>query len=111
MAAVNLASVQLAARDVIDSVGADLGDVMVLAQQNGPMGAEFGKASPIGLFFIVAMMAAILFIGWRFYRRFSRMNRRAKFAEDHGIDPFDNEAIDKAMAEAGLLDRSKKHWL
>ncbi|AIG63903.1 hypothetical protein CATYP_03655 [Corynebacterium atypicum] len=86
---------------------------MLLAQQEkgGPLGPEFGKASPIGLFFVVALMAVVLFIGWRFYRRFSRMNRRARFAEAHGIDPFDHEAIDKAMAKAGVLDRGKQHWL
>ena len=30
------------------------------------------------------------------------------FAQDHGIDPFDDEAVDAAMKEAGILDTSKK---
>ncbi|WP_448853382.1 hypothetical protein [Corynebacterium frankenforstense] len=92
---------------------ADFGDLIVLAQQEkgGPLGPEFGKASPVGLLVIVALLAAVLFIGWRFYRRYSRMNRRMMFAERHGIDPFDEKAIDEAMAEAGVLDRSKKRWL
>ncbi|MPV53237.1 hypothetical protein GCO27_09235 [Corynebacterium sp. zg331] len=85
---------------------------MTLAQQgNGPLGADFGKASPIGLLVIVVLFAAVLYLGWAFHRRFSRMNRRRMFAESHGIDPFDEATLDKAMAEAGVLDRKKKHWL
>ncbi|QGU06871.1 hypothetical protein COCCU_04625 [Corynebacterium occultum] len=85
--------------------------VLAQQQQGGPLGPEFGKASPIGWLVIVASMAAILFLGWRFHRRFSRYNRRLLFAQEHGLDVFDEAAVDQAMAEAGVLDRRKKSWL
>ena len=85
--------------------------VLLVAQQGaGPVGSEFGKASPIGWFVIVALLAAVLFLGWAFHRRYSRMNRRRLFAETHGIDPFDAEKLDAAMAEAGVLDQLKLGW-
>ena len=89
-----------------------LTDLMILAQQQqgGPLGPEFGKASPIGMTLLVLLAVAVLYIGWSFHRRFSRYNRRRAFAEAHGLDPFDQEAVDKAMDEAGLLDRRKKSW-
>ena len=71
----------------------------------GPMGPEFGKASPIGLLVIVALVVAIMMLGWSFHRRQSRFRRRRAFAEDHGLDPFDIEAIDAAMRAAGVHDR------
>ncbi|WP_308607563.1 hypothetical protein [uncultured Corynebacterium sp.] len=85
-------------------------DVALLAQgnQSGPVGPEFGKASPIGLLILVLMGVAVLFAGWNFHRRYSRFRRRTMFAQDHGIDPFDDEAVDAAMKEAGILDNSKK---
>ncbi|MFP7366424.1 hypothetical protein SFC07_11735 [Corynebacterium callunae] len=84
--------------------------ILIFAQQQegGPLGPEFGKASPVGLFIIVAMLAAVLTLGWMFHRRWSRMNRRRIFAERHGLDPFDIEGVRKAMAEAGLNEKSKK---
>lgn len=88
--------------------------VMVLADQAenvGPLGPEFGKASPVGLLVLVLLAVAVLYLGWAFHRRFSRMNRRRLFAEQHGLDLFDEEALDKAMAEAGVLDRRRKHLL
>ena len=85
-------------------------DVALLAQgnQSGPVGPEFGKASPIGLLILVLMGVAVLFAGWNFHRRYSRFRRRTMFAQDHGIDPFDDEAVDAAMKEDGILDNSKK---
>ena len=88
-------------------------DVFVLAQgtegaEGGPMGPEFGKASPIGLLILALMGVAVLFAGWNFHRRYSRFRRRMMFAEDHGIDPFDEEAVDEAMKEAGIYDTRKK---
>lgn len=86
----------------------------VLAQASGtdgPVGPEFGKASPIGLLVLVGLAVAVLMLGWAFHRRNSRFRRRRIFAEQHGIDPFDQEAIDKAMAEAGVLDRRQKRML
>lgn len=87
--------------------------MFILAQQEkgGPLGPEFGKASPIGLLILAGMAVVVLYLGWAFHRRFSRMNRRRIFAEEHGIDLFDEETLDKAMAEAGVLDRRRKHWL
>ena len=72
------------------------------------MGPEFGKASPIGLLILALMGVAVLFAGWNFHRRYSRFRRRMMFAEHHGIDPFDEEAVDKAMKEAGIYDNRKK---
>ena len=50
----------------------------------------------------------MLIAGWNFHRRYSRFRRRMMFAEDHGIDPFDEEAVDEAMKEAGIYDNRKK---
>ena len=85
-------------------------DVALLAQgaQSGPVGPEFGKASPIGLLILALMGVAVLFAGWNFHRRYSRFRRRTMFAQDHGIDPFDDAAVDAAMKQAGILDTSKK---
>jgi len=52
----------------------------------------------------------VLLRGWASPRRYSRMNRRRLFAETHGIDPFDAEKLDAAMAEAGVLDQRKLGW-
>ncbi|MCF4006836.1 hypothetical protein L1O03_06540 [Corynebacterium uropygiale] len=91
-----------------------LDTVMVLAERAenvGPLGPEFGKASPVGLLVLVLLAAAVLYLGWAFHRRFSRMNRRRIFAEQNGLDLFDEEALDKAMEEAGVLDHRRKHLL
>lgn len=87
-------------------------NLMILAQQQqgGPLGPEFGKASPIGLFILAVLGVAVISIGWAFHRRFSRYNRRRAFAEANGLDVFDQEAVDRAMEEAGLLDRRRKSW-
>ncbi|AHI22385.1 hypothetical protein [Corynebacterium vitaeruminis] len=88
------------------------GTVMFLAQKDiGPEGSEFGKASPIGWLVLVALVVVVLILGWAFHRRYSRLNRRRMFAEAHGIDLFDEETLDKAMAEAGVLDQRKKLWI
>ncbi|WP_394281475.1 hypothetical protein [Corynebacterium sp.] len=82
----------------------------VLAQNpdGGLLGPEFGKASPIGMLIVVGLLVVILMLGWAFHRRYSRFNRRRMFAEAHDIDVFDTETLDKAMEEAGVLDRRKK---
>ncbi|WP_286954977.1 MULTISPECIES: hypothetical protein [Corynebacterium] len=99
----------------IDSMiwAASQAHVSVLAQaaQQGPMGPEFGKASPIGLLVLALMAAVVLFAGWNFHRRYSRFRRRTLFAQNHGIDPFDDAAIDAAMKEAGIYDRRKRSLL
>ncbi|WKD57945.1 hypothetical protein CAPI_07025 [Corynebacterium capitovis DSM 44611] len=82
--------------------------VVAQAPQDTPVGPEFGKASPIGLLLLVALLVVVLYLGYAFHRRHSRFNRRRVFAEAHGIDPFDTQAVDAAMAEAGVLDRRRK---
>lgn len=82
--------------------------VLAQAPPETPVGPDFGKASPIGLLIIVGLLVVVLFIGFAFQRRYSRFRRRQMFAEMHGIDPFDEEALDAAMAEAGVLDRGKR---
>ncbi|WP_245945603.1 hypothetical protein [Corynebacterium senegalense] len=84
------------------------GWIVAQAPPQTPVGPEFGKASPIGLLILVVLLVVVLFIGFAFHRRYSRFNRRRMFAEAHGIDPFDEEALDQAMAEAGVLDRRRK---
>lgn len=85
-------------------------DVLFLAQgsQDGPVGPEFGKASPIGMLILVLLAVAVLMAGWFFHRRHSRFRRRTMFAEENGIDPFDRDAVDRAMKEAGIYDYRKK---
>ena len=49
----------------------------------------------------------VLLIGVDLTRRMKRMRRRRAFAEEHGMDPFDIEGIDRAMADhesSGGLD-------
>lgn len=98
---------------VYDSLFLAAHDVTFLSQgtegaEGGPMGPEFGKASPIGLLILAILGVAVLVAGWNFHRRYSRFRRRTMFAEDHGIDPFDEEAVDAALKEAGLYDNRKK---
>ncbi|MFH0412422.1 hypothetical protein ACG98H_10065 [Corynebacterium sp. L4756] len=85
-------------------------DVMFVAQasQDGPVGPEFGKSSPIGMLILVILAVLVIGAGWMFHRRYSRFRRRTMFAEQHGIDPFDQETLDAAMKEAGLYDYRKK---
>ena len=87
------------------------GWVIAQAPPETPVGPEFGKASPIGLLVIVFLLVLVLSLGFAFHRRYSRFTRRRMFAEAHGIDPFDEEALDKAMAEAGVLDRRRKTFI
>lgn len=94
---------------VVSTMAADA-VTYVLAQNpdGGLLGPEFGKGSPIGLLIVVGLLAVVLMLGWAFHRRYSRFNRRRMFAEAHGLDVFDTEAVDKAMAEAGVLDLRKQ---
>ena len=82
--------------------------ILAQAPPETPVGPDFGKASPIGLLLIVFLAVLVLSLGWAFHRRYSRFRRRQAFAEMHGLDPFDEAAIDQAMAEAGVLDQRKK---
>lgn len=70
----------------------------------GPRGADFGKASPIGLFILVLLLVVILVAGWDMARRLKRLRARRAFAEKHDMDPFDIEAIDKAMADEARVE-------
>lgn len=86
--------------------------VTVLAQEqvnDGPQGPEFGKAAPVGLLVIVALLVAILVVGWFFNRRMKKMKRRQTFAELHGLDPFDIDTIDRRMAEEETLSGGSVH--
>ncbi|WJZ02187.1 hypothetical protein [Corynebacterium freiburgense] len=84
--------------------------ILAQAERGGPLGPEFGKASPVGLLIIVLLLAAVLFIGWALTRRIKRMARRREFAEAHGIDVFDQEAIDNAMKAEGMVVDNRKQW-
>lgn len=91
------------------NVGAAYG-TMILAQaeKTGPKGEEFGKASPVGLFIILGLLFVVLVIGFGMNRRIRRMERRQAFAEENGIDLFDTEKLEKAMAEKGFDDNPTK---
>lgn len=79
--------------------------VLAQAEKTGPQGPDFGKASPVGLLVIVALLVVVLTIGFLFNRRMKNMTRRREYAEKHGMDPFDIDAIDAAMAaDEGLTD-------
>lgn len=82
--------------------------ILAQAPADVPRGPDFGKASPIGLLLIVVLAVVVLTIGYAFHRRSSRFRRRQQFAEARGIDPFDQKAIDTAMAEAGVLDQRER---
>ena len=76
--------------------------VSVVAQEqvnDGPQGPEFGKAAPVGLLVVVALLVAILAVGVFFNRRMKKMKQRQVFAELHGLDPFDIDTIDRRMAQ------------
>ncbi|WP_297004394.1 hypothetical protein [uncultured Corynebacterium sp.] len=79
--------------------------VLAQAEKTGPQGPEFGKASPVGLLVIVALLVVILALGVLFNRRMKNMVRRREYAEKHAMDPFDIDGIDAAMArDQGLND-------
>lgn len=87
-------------------------DLLIFAQQQStPLGPEFGKASPIGLLIIVALLVVVIYLGWAFARRQRRLARRQAFAEARGINVFDEKAVDEAMAAEGLLGNDKKHLI
>ena len=85
-------------------------NVVAQAERSGPLGPEFGKASPVGLLVIVLLFVAVLCIGWAVTRRIRRLNRRREFAEANGLDVFDVAAVDAAMAEQGLAEGGKKRF-
>lgn len=87
---------------MIESFDALAARTTIFLAQNptGPRGADFGKASPVGLLIIVVLLIVILALGWDLSRRAKHMAARRKFAEAHGMDPFDSKAVDKAMAAA-----------
>ncbi|WP_018023539.1 hypothetical protein [Corynebacterium ulceribovis] len=76
--------------------------LLAQAEKPGPLGPEFGKASPIGLAILVVMFVILLLVGWDMARRVKRMSRRRKYAEEHNLDFFDQldqSEIDRKMAE------------
>ena len=85
--------------------------VVAQGPTDGPVGPEFGKAAPIGLLVLVLLLVAVLSLGWAFYRRHRTFRRRQLFAEAHGLDVFDAEAVDEAMREAGVWDRRQKRFV
>lgn len=71
------------------------------------MGPEFGKAAPVGLFVILALLVVVLTLGFLMNKRIRRLERRRAFAEKHGIDLFDTERLDQAMKDAGYDETTK----
>lgn len=85
-------------------------NLLIFAQDQtnkGPMGPEFGKAAPVGLFVILALLVVVLLLGFLMNKRIRRLERRRAFAEKHGIDLFDTELLERAMREAGY-DETRK---
>lgn len=89
----------------------ELSYIVAQAPPETPRGPDFGKAQPTALLLIVVLGVAVIALGFAFHRRFSRFNRRRAFAEMHGIDPFDEQALNAAMEEAGVLDRRSKRFI
>lgn len=87
--------------------------LLYLAQEiTTPMGPDFGKASPLGMFVIVVLLAIVVYLGYCLSRRVKTQARRRAFAEANGLDPFDLPAIDAAMKAAGVADvNAKRHLL
>lgn len=81
----------------------------VLAQQEkgGPLGPEFGKASPIGLLIILVLLVVVIALGISANRRVRRVQQRRMVAEQEGIDPFDVETLDRRIKERGL-DKTRR---
>lgn len=80
-------------------------DVLFFAQDQsnkGPMGPEFGKAGPMGLFVIIFLTLVVLLLGFNMNKRMRRMERRRAFADQWGIDPFDAETLEAKMREEGF---------
>ncbi|WCZ37067.1 hypothetical protein [Corynebacterium heidelbergense] len=84
--------------------------VNVLAAEGGPTpdtglrGPEFGKAAPVGLLVILALLVVVLFIGFAMNKRIRRLERRRAFADMHGIDLFDTQRLEAAMRAEGFSD-------
>ena len=82
----------------------------IIAQQQvheGPMGPEFGKAAPIGLFVILGLLVVVLTLGFLMNKRIRRMERRRAFADARGIDLFDKEKLEAAMAAEGYDETTR----
>lgn len=78
--------------------------ILAQMERGTPMGAEFGKAAPIGLFVILALVFVVLMIGFALNKRIRRMERRRAFADKHGIDLFDTETLEQRMKDEGYSD-------
>ncbi|APT84434.1 hypothetical protein [Corynebacterium aquilae] len=86
-------------------------ELLAQAERGAQIGSEFGKASPVGLFIIVILLAVVLYLSWSVSKRIKAMSRRRAFAEAEGLDPFDIEAIDAAMKAQGLAPTEKLRWI
>ncbi|AEI09958.1 hypothetical protein CRES_1605 [Corynebacterium resistens DSM 45100] len=82
--------------------------ILAQAEKSGPMGAEFGKAAPVGLFVIVALLLVVLLLGFAMNKRIRRMERRRAFADKHGIDLFDTDTLERRMKEEGFDETAGK---
>lgn len=81
--------------------------ILAQAEPSGPLGPEFGKASPVGLLIMILLLVVVLYLGYSLTRRVKRMARRRAFAEANGIDLFDTQALDAAMEKAGVKEKDK----
>ena len=82
--------------------------LLAQAEKSGPMGAEFGKAAPVGLFVIVALLLVVLLLGFAMNKRIRRMERRRAFADKHGINLFDTATLERRMQEEGFDETAGK---
>ncbi|HIW95039.1 MAG TPA: hypothetical protein H9867_00910 [Candidatus Corynebacterium gallistercoris] len=82
--------------------------ILAQAERTGPMGADFGKAAPIGLFVIVVLLLVVLLLGFGMNKRIRRLERRRAFAEARGIDLFDKETLERRMKEEGFDETKGK---
>lgn len=80
------------------------GGILAQQEKGGPLGPEFGKASPVGLLILITLLVVVIILGRSATKRIKNLNRRRAFAEREGIDVFDAEEIDRRMAEKGIQD-------
>ncbi len=80
------------------------GGILAQQEKGGPLGPEFGKASPVGLLILIGLLVVVIILGRSATKRIKNLNRRRAFAEQEGIDVFNTEEIDRRMAEKGVQD-------
>ena len=83
-------------------IDAAVGTILAQQGQGGPLGPEFGKASPVGLLILISLLVVVIILGRSVTKRIKNLNIRRTFAEEEGIDVFDSEELNRRMADKGI---------